>query len=193
MKKLWMTAMISLSLFGLTACGKGNMAGGTTPAETAPEVPAYRSDVAVADLKAAVAEEFGENYWPQMALAEADMEGLTGLTADSYEELVAEMPMISVNVDTLMIVKAKEGKAADVEKVLNDYRDRLVNDTMQYPMNIGKIQASKVAVYGNYVCFVQLGADTTEVSEQGEDAVIKYCQEVNDKALGIIEAKLTAE
>lgn len=188
MKKLWMTAMIILSLFGLTACG-----GTKAPEETAPGNLTYRNDVATVDLRAAVAEEFGENYWPEMTLAEADVESLTGLTADAYDELTAEMPMISANVDTLMIVKAKEGKTADVEKVLNDYRDRLVNDTLQYPMNIGKIQASKVAVYGNYVCFVQLGADTMEISEQGDDAVIKYCQEVNDKALGIIEAKLTAE
>jgi hypothetical protein len=39
----------------------------------------------------------------------------------------------------------------------------------------------------DYVCFVQLGADTTVVADQGEDAVIDYCLEENERAIDALE------
>ena len=94
------------------------------------------------------------------------------------------------HVDTLLIIHAKDGKVEEVENALNAYRDSLVNDTMQYPMNLGKIQASRVERIGDYVCFVQLGADTSSVEEQGDEAVITYCQEQNELALEAIRQTL---
>ena len=78
-----------------------------------------------------------------------------------------------------------------MEDALNAYRDNLVNDTMQYPMNLGKIQASRIETFDNYVCFVQLGADTTDLMEQGDDVVIEKCQEENEKALEAIRIALS--
>ena len=76
-------------------------------------------------------------------------------------------------------------------EMLNEtYGVSLVNDTMQYPMNLGKIQASRVERIGDYVCFVQLGADTSSVEEQGDEAVITYCQEQNELALEAIRQTL---
>ena len=46
-------------------------------------------------------------------------------------------------------------------------------------------------VFDNYVCFVLLGGDTTSVDEQGEEAVITYCQEQNEKAIDAIRTALT--
>ncbi|NLL78462.1 MAG: DUF4358 domain-containing protein [Clostridiales bacterium] len=187
MKKIKAAILLCVVLLGLTACnGNQNSAQGT-------EEVTYRTDVSTEDLKAAVTEVLGEDYWPSYALNEEEIENLLGLTTDFYEEFTAEMPMISTNVDTLMIIKAKEGKTADVEKAVTKYREMLINDTFQYPMNIGKIQASEIAVYENYVCFVQLGADTMNAAEQGDDAVIAHCREANDKALNAIFTKLTAK
>ena len=56
---------------------------------------------------------------------------------------------------------------------------------MQYPMNIGKIQASQVEVVGDYACFIQLGADTVDMED--EDA-IRHCQEQNEMAVKAIES-----
>ena len=39
----------------------------------------------------------------------------------------------------------------------------------------------------NYVCFVLLGADTTVVAGQGEEQLIDYCQEENERALYVLE------
>ena len=137
-------------------------------------------------IKTAITDSLGENYWPDMPLDATMLQDMLGIAPDMYEDYLAEMPMISTNVDTLVIVKAKEGQADAVEEALTAYRDSKVNDTMQYPMNVGKIQASKVEKFGNYVCFVQLGADTMSAAEQGDEAVITQCQEVNEQVLEII-------
>lgn len=140
----------------------------------------------MAAIKQAIVDEIGENYWPTMALTPEMLEGSFGLTSDMYEDYLGEMPMISTNVDTLLIIKAKSDKVSEVEEALNAYREALVNDTMQYPMNLGKIQASKVETIGNYVCFVQLGADTLEAMESGDEAVIAHCQEQNNLVIEVI-------
>lgn len=142
-------------------------------------------------VRQAVVDTLGENYWADMAITPDMLEAQYGLTADLYDDYMGETPMISANVDTLLIVKAKEGKVKDVEAVLTEYRETLVNNTMQYPMNVGKIQASEVKTFGDYVCFVQLGADVAEAGEDGDEAIIKYCQEQNQLVLGVIEEELT--
>ena len=132
----------------------------------------------------------GENYWPNTQIPAEMLEGTYGINADMYDEYLGEMPMISTNVDTLLIIKAKDGQVEAVETALNAYRDAQVEDTMQYPMNVGKVQASRIETFGNYVCFVQLGADTMELSEQGDEVVIEHCQQENEKALDAIEKTL---
>lgn len=184
-RKAGICVLLCISMAAASGCGRNNKdnsaAGEGTEA-------AYRNDVSAQELKAMVAEELGERYWPNMELGKEELDTLMGIKADYYEEAVAEMPMISTNVDTLIILKAKEGQLQAAEDALKAYRETLVNDTMQYPMNLGKIQASMVRTFGNYVCFVQLGGDAIDASE--EEEIIKKCQEDNEKALNIIENAL---
>ena len=58
---------------------------------------------------------------------------------------------------------------------------------MQYPMNLGKIQASRIEVVGDYACFAQLGADVMDLMDVGDEEVIRHCQEQNEMALDAIE------
>lgn len=139
-------------------------------------------------VKKAVTDALGENYWPNTAIPAEMLEGSFGITSDMYDDYLAEMPMISTNVDTLIVIKAKEDQVQAVEDALNAYREMLVNDTMQYPMNVGKIQASRIERMDNYVCFVQLGADVMDLSEQGDEAVIKHCQEQNELAIDVMRS-----
>lgn len=139
------------------------------------------------EIKAAVIEAVGaDNYFPNMPLDSEMLEGMTGITADMYDDYLAEMPMISTNVDTLLIIKAKDDKVEAVQEALNTYREAKVNDTMQYPMNVGKIQASRIETNGNYVSFVQLGGDTMTAMESGDDAVVEQCLQANEMALEVI-------
>lgn len=137
-------------------------------------------------IKAAVVEAVGENYFPNMPLDPEMLETMFGITSDMYEDYMAEMPMISTNVDTLLIIKAKDDKVEAVEEALHAYRDAKVSDTMQYPMNVGKIQASRIERIGNYVCFVQLGGDVMTAAESGDEAVIAQCTQANELVIEVI-------
>lgn len=210
MKKLVVMLMVGIMTLNLAACGsnkennKATESTQTTEAtvESTVEAVPETSTEAVGDvtaegwsadmetIKAAVVDTLGENYWPNTPIPADFMEGTYGITADMYDDYLAEMPMISTNVDTLLIIKAKDGMVETVEKALNTYRDAIVADTMQYPMNVGKIQASRIETIGNYVCFVQLGADTMTALESGDEAVIKQCQEVNELVLEVIRQNI---
>ncbi|MCI9319820.1 MAG: DUF4358 domain-containing protein [Lachnospiraceae bacterium] len=144
-------------------------------------------------IKTAIVNELGENYFPDMALLPDMLEASFGITADMYDDYLAEMPMISANVDTMLIIRAKDDKVEEVENALNAYREAQVGNTMQYPKNIGIIQASRVDRIGNYVCYLQLGGNTMDVMDQGDDAVILHCQELNESVLEIIKQNVQSD
>lgn len=213
MKKLLVYLTVGVLAISMTGCGNKNSKDQTGSVESSEatvessetmETAPAQSEIATEEmpeeeggwseemqaLRQAVVDALGENYWPDSQIPREMLEGTFGVTQDMYDDYMGEMPMISVNVDTLLIIKAKDGKVETVEDALNAYRDNEINQTMQYPMNLGKIQASKVAVIGNYVCFVQLGADSPEDGESSDEAVIQYCQQQNDFALQAIEQKI---
>lgn len=150
----------------------------------------YSQDITMQEIKDAVVEILAENYWPDMAIDATSLEEIYGITPDMYEDYLAECPMISVNVDTLIIVKAKEGQEEAVINALETYREKNISENIQYPMNLGKVQASRIEAYDNYVCFVQLGADTTAAMDVSEEAVVDQCLEENERALDAIEKAL---
>lgn len=200
MKKAVVCLCTGVLVLSMVACGRNNenqMQEGqnstessqqnTTDATLSPEAGEDTQVSGLKNIRQALVEVLGENYWPNTEIP-AEYLADYGLTTQMYEDFYGEMPMISTNLDTVIVVQAKEGQVTAVEEVLNNYRDNLVNDTEQYPMNRGKIQASRIETFGNYVCFVQLGADTTAMyGEDGdEEAVIKHCQEQNELAIEAI-------
>lgn len=215
MKKLVVSMLIGAMVLGTTACGGNKNADASTESSTVESSPVQESESVVessvetvepesepseagawseemAGLRGAVVEELGDNYWPDMHIPAEILEANYGLTSDMYVDYMGEMPAMSAHVDTLLIVKASEGQEDAVEQALQNYRDVLVEDTMQYPANLGKIQAAQVARIDNYVCFVLLGGDTMTAAEQGDEAVISQCQEENQKVIDIITEKLAA-
>lgn len=160
-----------------TGCGK-----------KAAEEEGYKDDVKTTDIAQAVADELGDNYWPSQTVSDSEAASLYGLTADNYEELTVQLPMIGTNADLLLVAKAKDGKAEDVKTEIEALRERNVADTMQYPMNIQKIAASKVVVMGDYVVYIQLGGDAVE--KESDEEIKAGCESENDKAEAAIEALL---
>lgn len=139
-------------------------------------------------IKTAVVEAVGEdNYFPNMIVDPELFESFFGVSPSMYEDYLCEMPMISVNVDMLIVVKAKDGQAEAVEKALTAYRETQVNNTMQYPQNVDKIQASRVERVGNYVLYVQLGGDAGEADSAG---AIAHHSEVNELVIEVISQQL---
>ena len=141
-------------------------------------------------LRDAVAEALGEDYWPDCVMEPEYVQDLYGLKPDMYEDIFVETPMIGTNVDTLIIVQAKKDRVEDVEKALNTYREGEINNTMQYPMNIGKVQASRIETIDNYVLFIQLGGSSVDAEEEGEEKVMELSREQNEKALEAIRQAL---
>lgn len=170
---------------GNNAQNQGTQAGNDSQNQN-PQAQGWSEEMTA--VRKAVTDALGEDYWPNTQLDPDMLEGSTGVTSDMYDDYLAEMPMISTNVDTLVIVKAKEGQTEAVKAALDAYRERLVEDTLQYPMNVSKIQASMVEVIGSYVCFVQLGADTMAAMEESDEAAIAHCQEQNKLALEAIRS-----
>lgn len=143
-------------------------------------------DIALEEMRQAVVEALGDNYWPNATIPADALDRVYGIEPDMYEEVLAEMPMITTNVDTLILVRAKEDEINDVEEELNEYRRESIESMTHSPMNADKARASRIETFGNIVCFVQLGGDTTEAFEKGNNAVVEHCQQENEKALDAI-------
>ena len=186
MKKM-MTLVLALMMLMLAACG-GN-ADQTTVADNAAGEAGYKNDVAVSAIRDAVAAVYGENYLATMALDAEMLEMSYGITADMYEEFVAEVPMMSAHVDTLIVVKAKADKVETVKAALEAYRKDQVENGFHYPMNVPKVQASEVVVYGDYVVYIMLG--TTENMDADEATLLKEFQAQNQLGKAAIEEMLT--
>lgn len=216
MKKLEVFFLTAALVLSLSSCGNGNSGSEETgagdsqetsvmdsteesqpesdtasdadmqPGDETSQTPEEGISEEMSAIRQAVVDALGENYWPDMQIPPEYLEGY-GLTSDMYTDFWGEMPMIGTNVDTIIVIKASEGQIDAVEEVLNSYRETLVNDTMQYPMNLGKIQASRIEVVGDYACFAQLGADTMDLMDAGDEEVIRHCQEQNELALEAIE------
>lgn len=205
-KILTVCSLLAVSVVLLTACGKKNNGNtgenteSTTPQTSSQEgnntgntlaestEPAQESSLMY--LRDAVAEALGEDYWPDSVMEPEYVQDLYGLKPDMYEDIFVETPMIGTNVDTLIIVQAKEDRVEDVEKVLGNYREGEINNTMQYPMNIGKVQASRIETIDNYVFFIQLGGSSVDAEEEGEEKVMELSREQNEKALEAIRQAL---
>ena len=205
-KILTVCSLLAVSVVLLTACGKKNNGNtGENTESTTPQTssqagnntgntlaestePAQESSLMY--LRDAVAEALGEDYWPDCVMEPEYVQDLYGLKPDMYEDIFVETPMIGTNVDTLIIVQAKKDRVEDVEKALNTYREGEINNTMQYPMNIGKVQASRIETIDNYVFFIQLGGSSVDAEEEGEEKVMELSREQNEKALEAIRKAL---
>ena len=128
------------------------------------------TDSKVQTILTAIKEAYGENYLPNMPLDAETLNMMLNITSDQYVDFVAEVPMISAQVDTVIILQASEGQGDALEAALNTYRDSKVNDTMQYPVNVAKVNASKVVRNGDYVAFLMVGAQNEDMEASEADA-----------------------
>ncbi len=137
-----------------------------------------------ADINAihtAVKDIYGDDYLASMPLEMENLVDMMGVSADDINKFVAEVPMMSTHVDTFVAIEAKEGKGDAVFGALNTYRTALIEDGLAYPMNLPKINASKVIQHGDYVFFVMLGAYNDDMDASEEDQIV-FAQEEVKKA-----------
>lgn len=143
--------------------------------------------VTLIELKDRVKELMGDQYWPEVDLTKEELEQRTGITEDMYVDFLAERQVLDSHIDTMIIIHAKEAYVGEVEEALEGYRADVIEQNRNYPQNLCKAEASRMETIEDYVCFVQLGADTTVVADKGEEEIIAYCQEENERALYVLE------
>ena len=143
--------------------------------------------IPLTELKENVKELLGDNYWPEVDLTKEELAQRIGIKEEMYVDFLAERQVLDAHIDTMIIVQAKEAYVGAVEQALEDYRTAIIEENSNHPQNLAKAKASRMETIDNYVCFVLLGADTTAVAEQGEDKIIAFCQEENDRALYVLE------
>ena len=146
--------------------------------------------VTLTQLKDSVKELMGDRYWPEVSLTKEELEQKIGITEDMYVDFLAEKQILDSHIDTLIIIHAKEAHVGEVEQALEKYRENIIEQNQNYPQNLCKAEASRMETIEDYVCFVQLGADTTIVADKGEDEIVAYCQEENERALYVLEKEI---
>lgn len=152
----------------------------------------YRIVTPMMELKEAVVNTLGDNYWPDALLTDEELAERTGISASMYDNFMAEYQHSEAGIDMMILIEAKEDSIANVEKYLNDYRELLLKIYEKQPQNRAKVFASRIETIQNYVCYVQLGADIALLESQGEDEMVAYCQQENERALDIIEQRIVS-
>lgn len=142
------------------------------------------------DLKDAVVDILGENYWPDTLLTAEELAERTGISENMYEDYLAEYQHTEAGIDMMILIKAREGEVETVENYLSQYRDVLLRIYEQQLQNESKVFASRIEVIDNYICYVQLGADISSFKENESEEMIAHCQQENERALDIIEKKI---
>ncbi len=90
---------------------------------------------------------------------------------DMYDAYKGSYCPITPGVDIVIVVQAKDGKAADVEKALTARRDEIFRANENYPgANRDKAEAGRVVVKGNYVVLVIAGDPSVCEAEGAEKA-----------------------
>lgn len=118
----------------------------------------------------AIKEAYGETFIPDEDMYEEEYTETYGLNMDDVEDIKAQMALITFHPDRIVVVKAKEGKGADVEAALVKARQNLVDNGMWYPANLPKVNASKVVRNGDYVAFLIVGAIDENLEATEEEA-----------------------
>ena len=142
---------------------------------------------------------YGTTYYPNVKVQ--DDEAYLGIyLADTLkidaawvDEIIIEVPMISANVDTLILVDPSEGNAENVLAALTEYKRYLVEESFQYPVNEARVKSAAVAQVGDYVCFSILGGAVDNPEEWGitsDEELAKYYEDMNMNAIYALQSYL---
>lgn len=145
----------------------------------------------ISKLQKAVEKALGDNYVANVSLSKDEIKERFGISSSWYTGVSAKVSMINTQVDTLVIVKAKNAKARKkIKSKLTKYRKNQINSTMQYPSNLPKLQASRVYTKGDFVFFISLGFIDRDIDQNGtEEQIIKAYKAQNQLVVDAINAQ----
>ena len=146
-----------------------------------------QSDIPVEEILQAVKDAYGEDYLPNMELEESMLKENYGVDTSLIESFVAEVPMISVHQDFVIVAKAVEGKGSELEADLEKLKETFQEDQMIYPMNQAKVAASQVVRNGDYAAYFLVGA-INENMEASDEERLTFAKEETQKAVDAFNA-----
>lgn len=202
MKKFISMSLVLVMALGLVACGLTDADGdadvdGNADVEGEADADGdadadvdANADVELQTVVEAIKAAYGETYYPNMPVEGDMIKDMYGITSDLYEEIVIEIPMISAQSDFMIAMKVAEGKQEDALAAVTAYREKIVNDLMQYPMNQLKLQSSLLVEKEGFIFLVSLGDIPMEVFDAGDAAVTEKAVEQNKIAQDAIDALL---
>lgn len=150
-----------------------------TPSSESPEEGNYSLE----DMYEKIKDTYGERYYPNQKIKADELNETFGIGEDLYDDFIADRVTGEETPDTLVIIKAKEGKEGEVKQKLEDYRQKLLDDA-NWADSKEKIEASQVYTNGQYVFYVMLG-DVDDDTLSGEGLMEALGKEV-DKGIDAI-------
>lgn len=182
MRKIILMLGIAVMSFAMTACESKN----NTEENNSNDIIEEEKDHAkeLNNIKEAVKTSFEDNYVPSMPIEETMLKELYGLDPTWYDAIEAEVAMMSTHVDTYIGLHPTEGNKDNILEALNKYKDYLVSDSLQYPMNMEKVKAATILEEGDYIYFIMLGVINDDITDESER--LAAFEEQNQKAIDVI-------
>lgn len=144
------------------------------------------NEVSLVSIYEEIREHLGDAYVSDLSIDEDVLSDEVGVSLDNVSSYIADMSMMSTHVDRYISIMAMDGQAEEVEKNLIDYKDFLIEDSVNYPMNIAKVNSAEVVRHGDYVFFIMLGKfDEREDATESEQ--IEFAKEEVNKIKEIID------
>ena len=123
-------------------------------------------NITPAEIEQKIADAIGkDNYLCDTEIEKDWLQNSFGIDLSKVDSYVAKQNSVSsVNPDTVIILKTKDGYADEAVKLLNDNFAQMVDYIRQYPFGTAKVMNGRLYQSGNYVVYVIAGA-----SYDGED------------------------
>jgi len=158
MKKFISALLVVAMVLSFAACGSKK-----------PEANTLKEGVKLSDVIDAVNAKFSEKYGSDysavamgMPIEEQYIADFLELDSSVYEEFAGDISMSMTNSDAFFVIKAKEGKAEQVQQALEKRLADLVAQYEFYPVSgsFERAQEGEVYVKGDYVFLIVVGVLT---------------------------------
>lgn len=188
MKRIMLILLSLMMIFGLAACGgtngnKDNKTDDNGKKDTPVDVTATP-----AEIEQKLADAIGkDNYLCDTDIDKDYLQNVYGLDLSKVESCVAKQNSIaSVNPDTVIILKTKDGYADEAVKAINEGYSQIVDYIRQYPFGTAKVLNARLYQSGNYVMYIIAGAayDGEDTEAENKLAVSEYAK-IDDAVKGV--------
>ena len=169
MKKFILILLSAVMILSLAACGSNSSK--NSGSDTAKTDDKGKSNTTVtatpAEIEQKIADAIGkDNYLCDIEIEKDWLENSFQLDLSKVESYVAKQNSIaSVNPDTVIVLKTKDGYADEAVKLLNESFAQMVSYIRQYPFGTAKVMNARLYQSGDYVIYIIAGA-----SYDGEDS-----------------------